>query len=153
MFVTPPSASVTQNEPAPAFTCEATGFGSFAIKWEVDGMLYDRQFCDGANNCTITESSGRKSRLELNTEHIRLDPNRNETTLNIVCVVNQTLPDKASLENDTTRVILPDTTSRTGRYGIVQLKILSPVTTPPTIPTTTLPGGVQPGKSLSHTQT
>ena len=139
--------NVIQNEQAPAFNCEATGFGTFAIKWEVDGMLYDREFCDDAENCTITEPSGRTSRLELNTEHIRLDPNRNETTLNIVCVVNL---DKAALENATTRVILPDAT----RSGSVQLKILPPVKIPPTVPTTPPTDSVQPpGKSLSHTQT
>ena len=128
---------MTQNEQAPTFNCEATGFGSFAIKWEVDGVLYDREFCDGADNCTITEPNGRTSRLELNTEHVRLDPNRNETTLNIVCVVDQTLPDKAALENATTQVILPDTTSRTSRSEILQQKILPPMTAPPTVPVTT----------------
>ena len=146
--VTPSTASVIKNEQAPAFNCEATGFGNFTIKWEVDGVPYDREFCNGAENCTITESNGRTSRLELNTEHIRLDPNRNETALNIVCVVNL---DKAALENATTRVILPDAT----RSGIVQLKILPPATTPPTVPTTPPTDGVQPqqpGKNLA-TQT
>ena len=149
----PPSASVTQNEGAPAFNCEANGFGTFVIKWEVDGVPYDRQFCNDAENCTITEPNGRMSRLELNTEHIRLDPNRNEKTLNIVCVVNQTLrmPDRTSLENATTQVILPNTTSRTSRSGSVQLKILPPVTTPPTVPATTPPGGGLAGKNLSYT--
>ena len=133
----PSTASVTQNNQA-MFTCEATGFGDFDIKWEVDGILYDEEVCDDMENCTVTDStSGHTSTLELYTEHIE------PSTLTIVCVVNQTLPDKASLENDTTEVILPRTTSKTMRHEGVQLEIMpSPPTTPATGAISTSPPGM-----------
>ena len=84
-------------------------------------MVNDSEYCDNVEICTVIESTGDMSTLKFNTEHIT--PN---TTLTIVCVVTQTLPEKASLENDTTEVILPSTTSRTRRSEIVQLNILSP---------------------------
>ena len=125
----PPTASVAQNEQA-TFTCVATGFGNLDIKWEVDGMLYDKEVCGDMDNCTVTNTN-ETSTLELSTEDI--PP---YTNLTIVCVVNQTLPDKASLENDMTEVILPNATSRTRRSKIVQLEILPVTTDIPTTPST-----------------
>ena len=123
---------MTQNDRA-VFTCEATGFRAFDIKWEVDGMLYDREVCDDMENCAVTANE-HTSTLELNTEHI--EPN----TLAIVCVVN---PDKASLENDTTEIILPRITNRTMRHEGVQLEIMPrPPTTPATGPMSTSSTGM-----------
>ena len=129
---------MTQGQQA-SFTCEAVGFGNFGIKWEVDGMLYDKGVCDNnIENCTIAIPNEHTSTLKLNADYIK--PN---TTLTIVCVVNQSLPDIES--NDTTEVILPIITSRTRRSETVQLEIepLYNPTTPSTGPMATPSGDSQ----------
>ena len=98
----------------------------------MDGVVYDSEKCAEEDSCSITSSGENSSTLTFNTGN--MDPVKNMTLMNIVCVVNQTLTVESLAEGQMTEIRLPANNSRIRRSEPVQLRIspAQPTTPPPT---------------------
>ena len=69
--------------------------GDITIKWEINGTVYASENC--SDLCTVKRTDNGNSTLTVHTLTVHtgnMDPVMNETTMNIVCIVTQTLPER-----------------------------------------------------------
>ena len=66
------------------------GGGDITIKWEINGVVYDSENC--GDLCRVDETDNGNSTLTVHTG--TMDRVMDVTTLNIVCVVTQTLSER-----------------------------------------------------------
>ena len=112
------------------------GEGDITIKWEINGAVYDSENC---NMCRVEETDNGNSTLTVHTG--TLDRVMNETTLNIVCVVNQTVPERPEGMNEMIEVrsIYRNLSSEAAQLVLSPAPPTQPPTTQPTTPT---PGSI-----------
>ena len=111
------------------------GGGDITIKWEINGTVYDSENC--SDLCTVKRTDNGNSTLTVHTLTVHtgtLDPVMDETTLNIVCTVTQTLPERPQGMNEYRNL--------SSEAAQLVLSPAPPPTQPPTQPMTPTSGSI-----------